>query len=59
MNAVGFIFTLFLPETKNLSLEEMDILFHAVDKSTRQRDIEEYIVTPGEEKIVARSASAS
>lgn len=59
MNAGGFIFTLFLPETKNLSLEEMDILFCVVDKSTRQRDIEEYIVTPREEVIIVKTASGS
>ncbi|KUJ19032.1 general substrate transporter [Mollisia scopiformis] len=46
MNAVGFLFTLFLPETKSLSLEEMDVLFHVVDQSTRLHDIEDYIATP-------------
>lgn len=40
MNAVGFLFTLLLPETKGLSLEEMDVLFKVVDESVRQHDIE-------------------
>ncbi|RFU26579.1 hypothetical protein B7463_g9769, partial [Scytalidium lignicola] len=46
MNAVAFIFTLFLPETKGLSLEEMDVLFKVVDESVRQHDIEEHIGIP-------------
>ncbi|CZR61664.1 probable high-affinity glucose transporter [Phialocephala subalpina] len=57
MNAVGLIFTLFLPETKSLSLEEMDVLFHAVDESTRRRDIEEYFVTPAEVEETSKAAS--
>jgi hypothetical protein len=44
MNGLAFIMTLFLPETKGLSLEEMDILFRVVDESTRRRDIEEHII---------------
>jgi hypothetical protein len=32
-----------LPETKGLSLEEMDILFGVVDESTRRSDIEEHL----------------
>jgi hypothetical protein len=43
MNAVGFLFTLLLPETKGLSLEEMDVLFKVVDKSVRQNDIEQHL----------------
>lgn len=31
---------LFLPETKDLSLEGMDVLFGLVDESTRNQDIE-------------------
>ena len=33
-------FSLLIPETKGLSLEEMDIIFGAVDAETRQKDIE-------------------
>jgi hypothetical protein len=54
-NAVGFIFCLFLPETKDLSLEEMDILFRVVDESTRRHDIEQFNPVPSgtiEEKSV-------
>jgi hypothetical protein len=29
-----------LPETKGLSLEQMDVLFGVVDENTRQQDIE-------------------
>jgi hypothetical protein len=48
MNAVAFIFVLFLPETKGLSLEEMDVLFHVVDEQTRQHDIEKHVdAAPG------------
>jgi hypothetical protein len=46
MNAVGFIFALCIPETKGLSLEEMDILFRVVDEPTRRHDIEEHIAAP-------------
>ncbi|KAN0101383.1 general substrate transporter [Hyaloscypha variabilis] len=42
-NAVGFIFAILLPETKGLSLEEMDVLFGLVDESTRRLDIEEHL----------------
>ncbi|KAF8855198.1 general substrate transporter [Acephala macrosclerotiorum] len=40
MNIAAMIFSWFLPETQNLSLEEMDILFGVVEKSVRQRDVE-------------------
>ena len=33
-------FSLLIPETKGLSLEEMDIIFGAVDAETRKKDIE-------------------
>jgi hypothetical protein len=61
MNALGFIFTLFLPETKGLSLEEMDVLFRVVDESTRRHDIEDYSAGPveGNEKSTAVSSAAS
>ena len=33
-------FSLIIPETKGLSLEEMDIIFGAVNAETRRKDIE-------------------
>ena len=33
-------FSLLIPETKGLSLEEMDIIFGAVNAETREKDIE-------------------
>ena len=33
-------FSLLIPETKGLSLEEMDIIFGSVDAETRRKDIE-------------------
>ncbi|TVY13505.1 hypothetical protein LARI1_G007502 [Lachnellula arida] len=47
-----FIFTLFLPETKGLSIEEMDVLFRVFDESTRRHDIEEKISLPTEKLVV-------
>ncbi|KAF7541896.1 hypothetical protein G7054_g225 [Neopestalotiopsis clavispora] len=40
LNAVAAIFAWLLPETKDLSLEQMDVLFGVVDESKRQQDIE-------------------
>ncbi|KAK6069854.1 sugar transporter [Seiridium cupressi] len=40
LNAVAAVFAWLLPETKDLSLEEMDVLFGVIDESTRQHDIE-------------------
>jgi hypothetical protein len=45
-NAVAFIFTWFLPETKGLSLEEMDVLFKVVNEDTRRKDVDEHIGVP-------------
>jgi hypothetical protein len=43
-----------LPETKGLSLEEMDVLFGLVDESTRRLDIEEHLgVTKGTANVDA------
>ena len=39
-NILGMIFVFFLPETKDVGLEEMDIIFGVVDENTRRRDIE-------------------
>ncbi|KAI4865677.1 general substrate transporter [Hypoxylon rubiginosum] len=39
-NIAAALLTCLLPETKDLSLEQMDILFGVVDERTRQRNIE-------------------
>ncbi|KAG4437575.1 hypothetical protein IFR05_006962 [Cadophora sp. M221] len=39
-NIVATIFSWFLPETQNLSLEEMDVLFGVVEEEHRKRDVE-------------------
>ncbi|KAK6607656.1 sugar transporter [Botrytis cinerea] len=51
-NSVAFIFTLFLPETKGLSLEQMDVLFKVVNEDVRRKDVGEHVVVPhdGSEK---------
>jgi hypothetical protein len=41
-----------LPETKGLSLEEMDVLFGVVDESTRRLDIEGHL-SMATEKIIS------
>lgn len=46
IGAMG-IFSLIIPETKGRSLEEMDIVFGAVNAETRQRDIERVRATLG------------
>lgn len=51
MNALGFIFTLFLPETKGLSLEEMDVLFGVIDEDTRRHDIEAHVNLPATKEL--------
>ncbi|KAI1075420.1 general substrate transporter [Whalleya microplaca] len=40
LNIAGAIFALALPETKGLSLEQMDVLFGVINESTPQNDIE-------------------
>lgn len=42
------VFSLIIPETKGRSLEEMDIIFGAVNAETRQQGIEKYQVTLGD-----------
>lgn len=39
LNIVAAIFTWLLPETKGLSLEEMDVLFRAVGEEERRQNI--------------------
>lgn len=39
--AMGVFVVLFVPETKQRSLEEIDVIFGAVDAETRRRDVEE------------------
>lgn len=43
LNIAAMIFSWFLPETSNLSIEEMDVLFGVVDDSVRQQDVEKNI----------------
>lgn len=40
LNVVSAIFCFFLPETKDISLEQMDVLFGVIDEDTRRHDIE-------------------
>jgi hypothetical protein len=34
-----FVFSIFIPETKGRSLEEMDIIFGAVSREKREQDV--------------------
>ncbi|CAG8981127.1 hypothetical protein HYALB_00005842 [Hymenoscyphus albidus] len=56
-NAAAFVFSLFLPETRGVSLENMDILFKAVDETKRQKDIEDRIGVVSE--VVPRESTAA
>jgi hypothetical protein len=40
LNIVAMIVCYFLPETGNLSLEKMDVIFGVVDEETRKHEIE-------------------
>lgn len=40
MNATAFVLCFFLPETKNLTLEETDVVFGVVNKAARDQDVE-------------------
>jgi len=42
-------FSLIIPETKGLSLEEMDVIFGAVSAETRQQGIKKHQVAFGDE----------
>lgn len=37
---IGAVFAYALPETKDLSLEQMDVLFGVIDEETRKHDLE-------------------
>ncbi|ETS84102.1 hypothetical protein PFICI_02127 [Pestalotiopsis fici W106-1] len=52
LNAVAAIFAWLLPETKDLSLEQMDVLFGVVDESKRQQDIENNLQGTRVEKLL-------
>lgn len=39
--AMGIFVFLFVPETKQCTLEEIDVIFGGVDAETRRRDVEE------------------
>ncbi|EXJ93760.1 hypothetical protein A1O1_02153 [Capronia coronata CBS 617.96] len=43
MNIVAVIFSIFMPETKGVKLEDMDVLFGVVDEESRRQDIENHI----------------
>jgi hypothetical protein len=45
MNTIAFFFTLFLPETKDLSLERMDVVFNVVDEDKRCQDVEKHLTS--------------
>ncbi|KAI9647783.1 hypothetical protein NHQ30_004171 [Ciborinia camelliae] len=45
-NTAAFIFTWFLPETRGLSLEEMDVLFNVVHEDLRRKDVHDLVVVP-------------
>lgn len=38
--AMGIFITIFLKETKGRTLEEMDVIFGAIDEAQRQADVE-------------------
>lgn len=54
--ANGIFATLFIKETKGRSLEEMDVLFGAVDAATREADVEK--VLEQEKQIVRHDEEA-
>ena len=41
--AMGVFVWVFVPETKQLTLEEIDVVFGAVDAETRAKDVEKAI----------------
>jgi hypothetical protein len=54
-NILGCIYSIFLPETGDRTLEEMDILFGNIDEETRRKDIEARLV---EETHVDRTSES-
>lgn len=63
--AMAIFVWVFVPETKQLTLEQIDVIFGAVDAETRAKDIEKAIEVEkskagvdyeeGDEKVVAKA----
>lgn len=59
LNVVGAGFAYLLPETRDISLEQMDVLFGVIDADARMQDVETAGRTRDVEKLAVRSCSKS